>query len=189
MNKLNLTSETGLHLVVHNQSDLTLDHSIMIQTGKKTNAAINRVFNYKLRSPYSNCLNSLESKNSYSQVLFGYFEEIYVSNYDQSLCLNFCYQDQLIDNCSCADIKTYRIRNASYCLTKTQTTCMKNLKKIFAQTNLNALCKSGCPEKCDTIEYNLETSFSTYPTLSKLKEFQKKYHSKIPQNVTDAELI
>jgi hypothetical protein len=54
---------------------------------------------------------------------------------------------------------------------------------------LYSLCNSGCPEKCDTVEYILETSFSTYPALSKLKEFQDKYPLLIPQNVSDAELI
>jgi hypothetical protein len=93
-------------------------------------------------------------------VLLDYFVKSDINNYSQKQCLMFCYQDQLISNCSCGDSKTYLIRDALFCSTDEELMCMNNFIKSFAKSNLNILCNSGCPEKCDTVEYILETSFS-----------------------------
>jgi hypothetical protein len=63
-------------------------------------------------------------------VLFDYFVKTDINDYDQKLCLMFCYQDQLISKCSCADTKTYLIRDALFCSTDEELMCMNNFIKV-----------------------------------------------------------
>ena len=184
---------SGVYVVVHNQSALpfTLPDGINIPTGYTTYIGINRNFINKLSSPYSNCLNELQAQNDYAKVLFGYFSDLNVTYYDQNLCYTLCFQDQLIDQCACSDISTPPIRNSMYCVNLTQIDCLYEFDSFFTSTDIDLLCKSACPEKCHTIEYDLMTnSMATFPTLTYLKNQQAgNWSSYMFPNGTDADLI
>ena len=149
-----------------------------------------REFTNKLGSPYSNCLTDLTPPNEYANELFGYFNELNVTYYDQTFCFKMCYQDKLIDSCSCCDIITPSIRNATYCSNSTELLCLANFFVIFATADLNSFCNNACPERCNTIEYHLSVSMAAFPTFSYLKNQQTTYRNAymFPQNVNDAYL-
>jgi hypothetical protein len=82
--------------MVHNQSTLpfTLDSGINIPTGSETYVGVKRVFNNKVVDKrYSDCLTELKSENNYAKTLFGFFNELGVTYYDQNFCYKLCYQD------------------------------------------------------------------------------------------------
>ena len=185
--------KTGIYLMVHNQSTLpfTMPSGVNIKNGFETYVAVNRYFTNKLPTPYSDCLTELTSKNTYGQKLFGYFSDLNVDYYDQNVCFTLCYQDKLIENCSCIDISTPKIGNSSYCATDEQIACLKKFDTFFSTSDINAICESACPEQCNIIEYDLTTTEATFPTFSYAKLLQindSSYSSFLPFDVSDTSL-
>jgi hypothetical protein len=180
-----------LYVVVHNQSTLpfTLHSGINIPTGFETYISVDREFNNKLDDPYSNCIDKLESKIPYAKKLFGYFQYLNVTYYDQEFCFTLCYQDKLIDKCNCSDIITPSIRDSTFCETDVELSCMDDFDSDFTISDLNEICEFACPQQCSTIEYNLDISSATFPTFSYLKYKQSdSFHGYMfPQD--DAELM
>ena len=180
-------------MVIHNQSDspFALNSGLNIQPGFDTYIGVKREFTNKLGSPYSNCLTDLTPPNEYANELFGYFNELNVTYYDQTFCFKMCYQDKLIDSCSCCDIITPSIRNASYCSNSSELMCMNNFLAFFTTADLNYLCDNACPLKCNVIEYPLSLSMAVFPTINYVKNQQTtdKNLQLFPQNVSDLDLL
>ena len=70
---------------------------------------VQRVFTSKLAYPYSNCINDTEMFNStnstsYRAHLADLFTTVNVTYYDQEFCFEMCYQDKLVETCSCSDL-------------------------------------------------------------------------------------
>jgi hypothetical protein len=95
-----------------------------------------------------------------------------VTLYDQDFCFTICFQDKLIDKCNCSDIITPTIRNALYCETNDQLECLYEFNDFFSKSDLNSLCENACPSQCQSIEYKLGLSTSSFPTLSYAKSIQ-----------------
>ena len=182
-------------MVVHNQtaSPFTIDDGITIQPGLKTYVGINRHFTNKLNQPYSNCLQTLTvlKGNSYSSKLVSYFDELNITYYDQSFCYKLCYQDKLINNCGCADIKTVTLNNYLFCASNQELDCLNSYDEIFSLSDINSFCEGACPEQCNSIEYDLKLSTAGFPALNYIKLLQSSdaFSLMFPQNVTDAELM
>ena len=183
-------------MTVHNQSELiyTLPPGLGAQTGIRTYVGINRDFTNKLDGSYSDCISDLNTKNTYAKKLFGYFNDLNVTFYKQSFCYTMCYQDKLIDKCKCQDIRTPIIRNSKYCVSELEVSCSKEFDTIYSGTDLNKLCSNACPQECNSISYNMDTSSKfKFPTLSYLHFLQasdesvSKYFPNI--NVSDTDLV
>ena len=159
-----LEYKTGLILLIHNQSTIpyTLSTEISIQSGFETYVGISRVFKNKLGTPYSDCISTFKSSDTYVNKLFGYFKELNVTYYDQEFCFTLCYQDKLLSKCGCLDITTPTINGAFYCANDTEVTCLQEFNSYFTTTDIQSLCH--CPQQCNTIEYDLKLSASTFPT-------------------------
>ena len=186
--------KTGIRLFVHNQSSVpfTLNSGISLQPGTETYVGIRRQLTNKLGTPYSNCLQDLSSSpNTYAHILFSYFRDLNVTYYDQNFCFKICFQDKLIENCSCCDISTPSIRNATFCETESELKCYNEYKDFFSKTNLNTLCDNACPNQCQTIDYNLALSTAAFPTISYAKNLQTSDNTyyNFPQYTTDTELM
>ena len=100
-----------------------------------------------------------------------------------------CFQDKLIDQCNCQDIRTPIIRNSTYCVKTVDVHCFNEFDTFFSKSDLNQLCSNACPQKCNSIEYNIETSSKfKFPTLSYLHFLQasdQSISSRFPVNVSD----
>ncbi len=182
-------------MTVHDQSELiyTLPSGLGAQTGVRTYVGINREFTNKLDGSYSDCLNDLNTKNSYAKKLFGYFNDLNVKFYKQSFCYTMCYQDKLIDKCKCQDIRTPIIRNSTFCVSSVEVDCFNEFDTFFFGSDLKQLCSNACPQECNSIEYKLDTSSQfNFPTLSYLRFLQASDESiskRFPAvNVSNADL-
>ena len=183
--------KAAIYLKVHNQSELpfTLDGGINIKAGQRTYVAINRIFTSHLEKPYSNCLKNLESGDPDLKRYFGYFQDLGVDYYDQNFCFKICAQDQLLKKCDCMDLTTPAISNASYCESDVQLKCLSSFQAYFKTSDISGICK--CPIQCEMVEYELTSSFATFPTYTYLQNLatDKETASFFPQNVTKEELI
>jgi hypothetical protein len=67
---------------------------------------------------------------------------------------------------------------------------MKEMNSYFAEADLKKNCDYACPQKCNTIDYELEVSSATYPNFLYLKKLQsdKQFGRLILKNVSDNEL-
>ena len=168
----------------------TLNTGISIQPGFETYVGIDRQFTNKLSSPYSKCLSDLVPPNAYAVQLFSFFNQLNVTYYDQNFCYKLCYQDKLINNCSCCDIVTPSIRNSTFCMTSSEIECLNSFNEFFSTTDLNSLCDNACPQQCNMAEFKLALSMASFPTLNYLKIQQTSSNKgyMFPQNVTNAEL-
>lgn len=193
--KTRFALQTGLYLVVHNETDLdvTLKKGFNIKTGTNTYVAINRQFINKQSSPYSNCLIDLsyfKNLNSYSSILYGYFNYFNVTYYDQDFCIKLCYQDKLISKCNCSSLATPPLSSTSYCLTSDEVACLNKFDTLFSTSDLNSLCGSACLEECSIVEYDASVTMSNFPTLTYLQNLQSGVSASLfPQNVEDIELL
>ncbi len=193
LNNNNFTFKSGVHLFVHNQSEVhhTFDTGINISPGFETYVGIKRKFINKLSKPYSNCLTDLTNpSNGYAKLLYDYFNEVNVTYYDQDFCYTLCYQDKLIDACSCGDIIAPSLRHASFCAKESEIACLRKFNAYFTMSDINSLCQNACPEQCNKIEYDFHLSTSSFPTSNYLKLLQtsSSYENFFPQNVSDLEL-
>ena len=192
VNGINFGYKTGIHLIIHNQSQVpfTLNNGINIQPGTETYVSVNREFTNKLGIPYSNCLNDLSNPpNNYAETLFSYFDSLNITYYDQDFCFTMCFQDKLINTCNCSDIVTPIIRDSTYCETTNELQCFNKFSDFFSKSDLNSLCEYACPSQCKTIEYNLGLSTCAFPTLSYARNLQTSDWGKFPYDINDTELI
>ena len=132
------------------------------------------------------------NSTSYRTYLGELFTSINVTYYDQEFCFEMCYQDKLVDTCSCSDLNTPPIRNTSYCMTNSELVCLKSFIASFTVKDLNQYCGGACVQKCETIDYKIDTtSVAAYPTLSYLQTLQLSpaTTSLFPQSATTTQLI
>ncbi len=181
-------------MLIHNQTQLpfTSNKGVNIQAGTKTYVSVNREFKNKLSSPYSNCLRDLSNPpNSYAASLFSHFHSLNVNYYDQDFCFTLCFQDKLIHKCNCTDIIAPTILNISYCETVNELKCLNDFNDFFSKSDLNSFCENACPSQCQSIEYKLGLSTSSFPTLSYAKSIQDSHLNvnNFPSDINDTELI
>ena len=140
--------------------------------------------------PYSNCLTDLIPSNGYAKLLYDYFREVNVTYYNQNFCYTLCYQDKLINKCSCGDIIAPSLRNSSFCANESEMNCLNQFNAYFTISDINSICENACPEQCSMINYDFQISTSSFPTFNYLKLLQSSssYHKFFPQNVSDLEL-
>jgi hypothetical protein len=162
---------TGIYLLVNNHSTapITLNGGISLKPGAETYVGVSRTFMKKLGKPYSNCIQDLTPFSDYSKVLFGYFADFNLSQYDQDICTSFCYQDKLINNCNCCSTLTKSIRNKKYCQTFDEMKCETDFEYYFGSSDTNQICENVCRAKCMSQKFTLASSMSSFPS----KSYQK----------------
>ncbi len=153
-------------------------YNYKLRPGVETHVSIKREFFNKLEEPYSDCLNDLHNPpNEYAQTLFGYFENMNVTEYDFDLCSLLCFQDKLIKQCGCSDISTPKLNNESYCLSIAELNCMQTFSTYFKSVKTFRFCDQACPEKCNSFKYILKATsragFKNINYIKKLQSFNK----------------
>ena len=164
--------KSGLLLVVHNQTQtlvpsIELTNGIFIPTGYDSYVSVSRELRSKLSVPYSNCITDLTASQSFGSVLNNYMIESNITTYDQPSCIRLCYQTVVQNLCECYDPKYPPLGNMKIkCLNFYQVECTLNVTdNIFLNGNdyLNS-CGFDCPIACNTVDYSLSTSMSSYPS-------------------------
>ncbi len=142
-----------------------------------------------MESPYSNCIRDLTPFSDYSRRLFSYFTQLNLSNYDQDVCVSLCYQDKLVDNCSCCSTQTNSVHNVHYCQSQNELICEANYLAYFSTADTNEICDNVCREECQKETFDITSSLATFPIklyYSTLIDAWKQI-GKIKQNTTLAE--
>jgi hypothetical protein len=153
------------------------DDGLFLPTGLETFVSISRSHVTLLPSPYSDCISDLTPFSAYSTKLFNYFRNLSINQYSQSFCYKMCYQDNLINNCGCADATIPRIKNASYCLSDDELLCQKSVFNEFSTTDTKIYCKSSCPSQCDTLKYSLKLFNSNYPSSTYIQLLKARFRN------------
>jgi hypothetical protein len=141
-----------------------IDGGIYGALGVEAYVAISRTFISKRSEPYSNCISDLEPFSDYSARLFGYFNDLNATQYDQELCIKLCFQDKLIERCSCASLVVKTMNGTQYCETDTEIQCEKEFDNLFSFSDPDLFCEDVCKEECESQKFGYTISFSKFPT-------------------------
>ena len=151
----------GFHVFIGNESIRPIhSEGIDISTGTKTNINVKRIFSNRLDLPYNNCTINFENVKS----------ELYLAilktnrTYRKSDCLNLCYQKQVIDICKCFTNNYDSLGQSNSCTNTSEILCAYEIWKKFGLQEYKLICDDLCPEECNTIIYDLTTSFTNYPS-------------------------
>ena len=146
------TRTRGLHLFVTNSSTNTKDAlSIDIPTGMSTNIALDYSLTYRMVKPYSTCNPS--------------------EGYSQSICKQYCYQQFVINKCSCYDSRALRSNEqiqliTNGCVHLNELVCLVNASIKFADSKEKKSCDTECPYQCNSIQFEYMLSMSDFPAES-----------------------
>jgi hypothetical protein len=156
--------KSGYRVIIHNQTyTLSFNEGFEISTGVETNLAINRIYETLKPKPYSECIH-LDTIDSFDSYLY---RVIYSSNqtYRQVDCFDLCFQQTVINNCQCYDVGLNKLNGTIPCLGFHEFSCLTNVWLSFISNDyINKNCIQYCPLECYSINYQITTTFSNYPT-------------------------
>jgi hypothetical protein len=166
-NKL-LDSRTGFKIIINNQSveSLPSEEGITVGPGLWNEIAIERTFINTLPSPFSNCITTIDAKNSANNnVLDIMLNRFNKTDYHHKFCLKLCLQLYLIKKCGCGSFKD-PIDSTSMvgCHDLNDLTCIEKADDEFWTSSEVTSCYKLCPEDCRTEIYTTQISSSKYPT-------------------------
>jgi hypothetical protein len=157
----------GIAIVVHNQTGYPSFGSrrILASAGMETDISINRNFVSKLGGNYGSCLQDISNNSSYvsTSEYFNYIVNTMKVMYDQSLCYLICFQDKVIQGCSCSVGILPDYNGVPACRAFTDMFCMQAIATSFNTAGVSDSCNSKCPAACSYIEYSTRASSVSYP--------------------------
>jgi hypothetical protein len=155
----------GIIVIVHNQTAKPILNSdrTLASTGAETDLKISRNFISKLGPPYGYCVRNGDDLDSefYDHIV----NDMHMP-YTQEQCYELCLQKQVLENCGCGSNWFDLFANSSYC-TNINIKCVVDIVSLIISNNnseANNDCLKKCPLACETVEYKIKTSRSTYPT-------------------------
>jgi hypothetical protein len=163
------TETNGYHIMIHNHSyKISFNEGYDISTGVETNIAINRIYQRLKPKPFSDCmdLDSIDSFDSY------FYKTIFRLNqtYRQVDCFGLCYQQKLIKECNCYTNLFNKLNGTIECLSFLQVKCSLIIWVSFVSDDyILKNCIQYCPLECDSITYQISTSFSYFPSYNYAK--------------------
>ena len=106
-----------------------------------------------------------------------YMSQSNITTYDQPSCIRLCYQTVVQNLCECFDPKYPPLGNMTIkCLNFYQVECTLNVTdNIFLNGNdYLSICGFDCPIACNTVDYSLSISLSSYPSQFYVQALEKK---------------
>ena len=163
-----------------------------MSTARETNIAVSRTFYTKLSVPYSDCIsgsNSLFYKLLVQQNGVYRFRD----------CIQYCYQQHLIQTCGCSDALSPSYNSSvRECLTlKDMLTCVYIFYATFYTGSIEEKCPY-CKYECEWSSYETSTSLNSYPSpnygkflmrLNKIKATNITTYEKLKRNVLSVNIF
>ena len=149
---------------VANASFLALHDGVYLSPGFITNVAIDRYIEVMLPQPYSDC----QIPNDWQTQGFSYLFNLILNSpyqYTQELCLDLCFQEQVVNVCSCNPYD-FPFFNGIACQSnpstfEADTICINNLTQTFLKGNyLIKKCLPICPLECNRTGFTPSLSMS-----------------------------
>lgn len=170
-----LTFSNGIHVFINNQTIEPLRaEGIDVSVGYDTNVAIRKINHIKLPAPYSDCVNQDINEASisylYTLTLLKY------GRYKRRSCFDMCYQSFITENCKCYAILFPNINDIyEPCgLSVEKNRCNLIYHVIFYRNVSQIRCPALCPNECESVDFNIKLSFSSYPSKPYLDSLNKK---------------
>jgi hypothetical protein len=153
-----------------------LQDGIEISPGYSTSLKIKKEFSSKLGLPFNNCIKDVTSLDSYDSVLYRYILQNSIT-YTQNVCFDYCIGREFYNYLNITD----KIDHYIYVGYLYQNKSMDLLKLYYeiVKENIVNICEKQCPLECDTIRYDVSTSFSKFSNekLVELYKFISEYNN------------
>jgi len=158
--KIDDNSDNNMFKKMDSNKDITYNDIDLIDIlpDIETNIGLEKVKSKRLPRPYSNC--EIDDGNSDF-----YYHQKFLNNslhYNQQICLDLCFAEDIIRACDCSDIESINLNHeVKKCFHKSQVEC---LNKVFFDSNksLEEKCLKSCPLECDENWFNTHFSFSKF---------------------------
>ncbi|RNA38831.1 amiloride-sensitive sodium channel subunit gamma-like [Brachionus plicatilis] len=156
-------------IFIHNktQSPLSVD-GVIVSPGFITNIGLMRTFSHQKPKPYSSCDGSVDKMENYDSNLY----KLILAKtkfYHRKVCIDLCYQEQLIIKCNCTDSVVESVFEHNHC--QFDDVC---LNEVYDYTfkNVDKICYSKCPFECDKFVYTKMISINKFG-----EEWKKSYET------------
>ena len=165
----------GIIINIHNESNDPgyyyggFHDGIHLANGYETYFTLKRVYTNKLGEPYNHCIGKSESHDS---DLFKYIKSETNYSYRQRDCYEFCLGQLMIQIASkdlnlSIPFSIEHISNLYYFIDAIYPNKSQPFKDLYynasKQHEFSKKCDEKCPRECDTIEYQVTTTFSRLP--------------------------
>jgi hypothetical protein len=157
--------ENGFKIFINRKIDnLNLfTDGIQLAPGFMTNIALSKYTLIQVPFPYSDCINNLNSLDSYNSILY---KKVFSYNnaYDYYNCKLLCFQKYLGSICKCQSLlsRQFFYDNMRECESHDET-CALDAWLNFSN-NLDIINECECPVKCISVSYTSTNSISDFPT-------------------------
>ncbi|CAF0998797.1 unnamed protein product [Brachionus calyciflorus] len=133
-------------------------YPIFVHPGQVTNIILKRTKMTQIPKPYSKCDPDTDDPNKYNSDLFKFLHNSKFK-YSQKLCLDLCFHEFLLKNCSCYFFYLTQFANGNPCLTESGYECNIKFWQIFTERDyLNKFCLPRCPLECESMSFISLTS-------------------------------
>ena len=177
------THTSFFSLYIHNLSldaVQSTDDPIELTPGLSTSLKIRRVFKQRLSYPYNDCIDTdhLSLLESYDSELVKYILTKTKGSYRQKDCFDLCQSRHRIKMCNLSSTLLGFRWEVDW--NHNNPICTKYEYFNFLKKDLNKLCLKDCPLECNSIEFEIETMTSKYPSQAYYLELMN--NSKIKSN-------
>lgn len=158
-----LERTSGIQVFIHDQNDrFQLFQGIKIEKGKDTDVMIRKTVTTQMNYPYSDC----ESDYSkYDNDIFNRVMSLY-PKYRRNVCFQMCFQKYTTQTCGCYDPNIEPMYPGTrQCTSFDDIFCDFGVfVGLFTESSIHEKCEPFCPLECDSVRYDLATTFRNYPT-------------------------
>lgn len=153
----------GAFIFIHDSlsTPLTDIQGITVPVGFEADIVINKQI--IKRQPYNGCILDTLSPDSYDS---HYYKSTFSLNkiYQQNFCVQLCIQEYFFQSCNCSIISKPILNKNNICSSPKELECILYANIKFNNESLIKDCYDNCPQECETISYDLTTSYADYPS-------------------------
>ncbi|KAM5323455.1 epithelial sodium channel subunit delta isoform 2-T2 [Glossophaga mutica] len=153
-----LSTEAGIKVMVHKRDHIPfLEHQgFSIRPGTETTIRIREDEVHRLGSPYGRCTDGVQGVD---------VPLLYNTSYTMQACLVSCFQQLMLDTCSCGYYFYPLPPGAQYCSSVRHPAWGHCFYRLYRELETHRLpCTSRCPRPCRESSYKLSAGTSRWPS-------------------------
>ncbi|XP_046939409.1 amiloride-sensitive sodium channel subunit delta [Lynx rufus] len=153
-----LSTEAGIKVMIHERDHTPfLEHQgFSIRPGTETTIGIREDEVRRLGSPYSHCTDGVEGVGG---------QLLYNASYTLQACLVSCFQQLMVETCSCGYYFYPLPAGAQYCSYSRHPAWGHCFYRLYRDLGTHRLpCASRCPRSCRESSYKLSAGTSRWPS-------------------------
>ncbi|XP_042850229.1 amiloride-sensitive sodium channel subunit delta [Panthera tigris] len=153
-----LSTEAGIKVMIHERDHTPfLEHQgFSIRPGTETTIGIREDEVRRLGSPYSHCTDGVEDVGG---------QLLYNASYTLQACLVSCFQQLMVETCSCGYYFYPLPAGAQYCSYSRHPAWGHCFYRLYRDLGTHRLpCASRCPRSCRESSYKLSAGTSRWPS-------------------------